>query len=132
MNKKRLLKDLPFGGLTRGVVLTKGNGGYYTDLGDTIYSEGHGSSHRGQRTLDSITEYDIVDLIWNNLEWFEDADLKAITIEASTDKIVISFLPLDLAQAQTFAKGIAWCLDFSWPASGYTWSEFKDFKIKMK
>lgn len=131
MEKKRLLKDLPITRLTAGVVVTKTNGGFLVDYGDTIYSSG-GSSSNGQWVFDK-PERDLMNLIWENGEWMEPAELKSITIKAETDKVVISFKPLDLAQAQTFAKGLQHTLSNHFGVIGsYTWNEFKGFEINLK
>lgn len=128
--KKRLLKDLPFCQLTVGTVLTKANGGYHVDNGDTIYVGG-GSCHRGWMGLDK-SECGIVDMIWENKDWFVDAKVTAIEMKVHTDKIVLSFEALDLGQAQTFAKGIKRCLrDFGNEDGSYAWHEFKGFEISL-
>lgn len=75
-HKKRLLKDLPFGDLKVGSVLYKVNSGYQISLGETFYEQG-GSSGRGVIVLDNI-EKSIINEIWDNGEWFEDAILKHI------------------------------------------------------
>ena len=130
MDRKRLLKDLPFGKLNTGTVLTKGNGGYYVENGDTIYKEG-GSSHRGWNVLEN-NEVKIVDLIWDNTEWLEPATLKHLDIQVSTDKIVLSFKPLDLEQAQTFAKGLQNLLHhYGEEETTYTWHEYKGFTTRL-
>ena len=125
MEKKRLLKDLPFN-LQKDEVLTKGNGGYYIDKGSTIYKEG-GSSSNGWNVLDA-QKIAIIDLIWDNKDWFVDANLKHVDIKTCRDKIIISFDPLDLEQAQTFAKGIRSCLaNYGNEEGRHTWDEFKGF-----
>lgn len=130
MEKKRLLKDLPFGNLKVGNVLTKGNGGYYIDNGETLYKSG-GSSSNDWNVLDS-KEIEIIDMIWDNKDWFTDAVLKHIDIKAKTDGLLISFDSLDLGQAQTFAKGIKSCLmNYGSEEVNYSWNEFKGFTISL-
>lgn len=129
MNKKRLLKDLPFSNLKSGNVLTKGNGGYYQERGEMIYSSG-GSSHNGWKVLQG-SEIDIIDKIWEDTEWFEDADLSEIVIHVNCNEISLSFKPLDLGQAQDFAKGVASCLKnfYGKEKGSYVWHQWNGFKI---
>lgn len=130
MTKKRLLKDLPFGNLTKGTVLTEGNGGFYVDRGETIYKEG-GSSSNGGVTLEG-TEIEVVQMIWENPAWFTDATVPNLAMKVSTSKIEITFAPLDLKQAQDLAKGIRNCLqNFGNEEQKYVWQEFKGFTISL-
>ena len=128
--KKRLLKDLPFSGLNSGAVLTKANGGYHVDNGDTIYETG-GSSSNGWKTLEG-TECDIVDMIWYNDGWFEPSTVKHLNILVSRNNISIQFLPLDLRQAQILAKGIQHCIVNHLKDGSYTWNEFSGFTTTIR
>ena len=123
--KKRLLKDLPFGNLNKRAVLTKDNGGYYIERGETIY-KGGGSSHNGWNTLDD-KECEIVNVIWDNEEWFVDATIKHIDIKATTNKIIIEFDAVDLGQAQLFAKGLKHTFLHFGEEENYAWNIFKGF-----
>lgn len=132
MEKKRLLKDLPFHHLIAGTVLTKGDGGYYEELGDCFFSPSGTGNHRGWDVLEKAEIY-LLDTIWNNSEWFEAATLNHIDIKTCTDKIILSFKPLDLGQAQTFAKGLFSCLEnYGNEDIAYTWQEFKGFTKGFK
>ncbi len=126
--KKRLLKDLPFGNLNKGTVLTKRNGGYYLECGETLYKSG-GSSHNGWLTLDD-KECEIVNMIWDNEEWFIEATIKHIEIKATTTKIIIEFDPVDLGQAQLFAKGLQHTFLHYGEEKG-SWNVFKDFTSSL-
>jgi len=130
MTKKRLRKDLPFGKLSSGDVLTKSNDGYYVELGDTLY-DGGGSSSKGQNIMED-KECEMLDLIWDNSDWFEPATIDQITMKAECSKIILSFEPLDLRQAQDLAKGIRHhLLDFG-NDGNYSWSEYKGFSLILK
>lgn len=131
MEKKRLLKDLPFGNLSIGMVLTKGNGGYYIERGYTFYSGG-GSSHNGWEEM-SDKETEIINLIWENDKWFQPATLEHIDIKVYPSKIEIIYQPLDLGQAQTFAQGLESCLSqYGCEDKNYAWKDFKGFSILLK
>jgi len=127
--KKRLLKDLPFGELNKGTVLTKGNGGYYVDRGQTIYKEG-GSSDNGWSVLDD-KECAIIDMVWENETWFAESTIKHIDIKATTTKILIEFEPVDLGQAQLFAKGIQHSFLHYGEEKNYSWNIFKGFTTRV-
>jgi hypothetical protein len=103
-NKKRLLKDLPFGELTKGDVLRKCNGGYVVEAFDTFYTSG-GSSSGGVKTLDG-SEINILDIIWENPEWFEDAELKHIEFKMNFNSITLKFEPLSAEDVQDLTRGI--------------------------
>lgn len=132
MNKKRLLKDLPFCNLTAGKVLTKANGGYYIDGGELIYSGG-GHSSNGIEALNTV-ECSIVDLIWEDAKWMEDAKIKHIEAKAGLSSITLSFKPVDLGQSQTLAMGIVSCLTrfFGTEDGQHTWDEFRGFTISIR
>jgi hypothetical protein len=129
--KKRLLKDLPFGGLNAGIVLTKANGGYHVALGNTMYREG-GESSNGWIVL-SESEAAIVDMIWGNADWFVDARVNNLDFKVGKDNILVTFPSLDLEDAQVLAKGMKHCLIqfFGQEAQTYTWHKFKGFTISI-
>ena len=128
--KKRLLKDLPFGGLNKNTVLTKGNGGYYIERGDTIYNGG-GGSHNGWTTFDG-KECDIINMIWDNTDWFVEANINHLEIKATTTGIIIGFDAVDMGQAQLFAKGLQQCLLHYGEEEKYSWNIFKGFTTQLK
>ncbi len=131
MDKRRLLKDLPFGNMKNGTVLTKDNGGYYIDKGETIY-RGGGNSDNGWGVLEK-DEVRIIDLMWDNPEWCEPATIEHVDIKASRDNILISFKHLDLGQAQVFAKGIQHLLLNYWgKGQAKTWHKLKDFTVGIR
>lgn len=132
MEKKRLLKEMPFGDLKVGSVLTSVNGGYEINNGQTFYREG-GSSSNGTTCFNGAEE-DIITAVWNDKKWFEDADLKHIEIKAERSKIILEFEPLDLDDAQTLARGIQSCLTLFYGEedSNYVWKHFKGFTTKVR
>ena len=87
--KKRLLKDLPFGNLNKGAVLYKVNSSYQMSRGETFYTAG-GSSNNGINVLDNA-EKSIVDEIWENPKWFENAELKHIDFIPKPTSITLNF-----------------------------------------
>ncbi|NIA30721.1 MAG: hypothetical protein GWP06_12515, partial [Actinobacteria bacterium] len=103
-NKKRLLKDLPFGNLNKDIVLHKANDSYQVNGGETYYSSG-GNSNNGCEVCNE-KEKEIIDMIWDNSDWFEIADLKHIDIIPKTTEIIIRFEPIDIEDVESFAKGI--------------------------
>jgi len=130
MEKKRLLKDLPFDALKKGDVLTKAVDGYYIDCGRTFYSGGGDSSNGCNYMTENAAP--IIDLIWNDPKWFVQADIKHVDIKATKDKIIISFDPVDLEQSQIFAMGIRSCLSkFASEDGSHTWDEFKGFTMSL-
>lgn len=134
MDKKRLLKDLPFGNLTIGSVITSCNGGYMIDNGETYY-DGGGSSMNRSFTCDNMQK-EIIDLIWGNTEWFEPATINHIDIIAGTSQITIKFQPLDLGQSQVLANGIRHALQNYFNSENqekyYSWDKYKGFTVSIK
>ena len=131
-NKRRLLKDLPFEGLKKGVVLWKGgrgHGGEYSiSRGETYYSGG-GSSSNGILTFERPVE-EIINLVWDNSEWFEDADLKEVEVIASTTSITLRFKSIDKDEAEELAKGIIHIFPHI-EETGWVWSKFKDIVLRI-
>jgi len=129
MNKRRLLKDMPFDNLSKGTVVSTGLGGlygkYHIEQGNTYYKSGSSSS-RGVTTFDKKVE-EIIDLVWDNEEWFEDADLEEIKVIPSNTKIILEFKPIDIEEAENLAKGIMHILPHLGDDS-YVWGKFKDVK----
>ena len=129
MEKKRLKKDLPFGNLKAGEVLTKCNKEFRILCGETWYSPNLSGSDRGIITFEKAEE-EILLKIWNDEEWFEDASLDVLKIKVSTSKIEFQFKPLDLEDAQTLAKGIVFCLNKHFgEEKSYVWNKFR-FRIE--
>jgi len=127
--KKRLLKDLPFGELNKGAVITKGNGGYYIDFGDTYYEYGGVSSNRWE--VFGKKECEIINTIWHNSEWFEDATLNHIDIQVHSNKIIFEFNHLDMGQSQLFARGVVHCLNKYYGKGSYSWNIFNNFTMTI-
>ena len=129
--KKRLLKDLPFGHLNKNSVLTKNGCGYFIDNGVVLYTQGGGADNG--KTVFEKEEEDIIDMIWDNPDWFIDAEIKNIVIKAGTQSIEIIFDAVDLGQAQLFARGINHCLKSHYGQDGnYSWNIFKGFTATLK
>jgi accessory colonization factor AcfC len=132
-NKRRLLKDLPFGELKKGRVLYKGGrghgGNYSISRGNTYYSTG-GSSDNGITVFDK-SEESILDTIWDNEEWFEDAVLKHIDFIPSSTSITLKFDPIDIDEVEDLTKGIIHILDHL-KEGGYVWNKFTDITTQIK
>lgn len=128
--KKRLLKDLPLSAINKGTVLTRANGGYHIDFGNTIYREG-GESSNGWQVL-AENESAIVDMIWES-DWFEDANVKHLDCEVKKAQIIISFPSLDMADAQLLAKVIQACLIHNFGTEPQTMArhKFKGFTVSI-
>lgn len=127
--KKRLLKDLPFGGLKNGTVLYKVNSGYQISHGETFYSTG-GSSDNGVMVLDQKEE-SIVDMIWDNPDWFVDAELKHVDFVPKNDSITIRFDSMDIDDVIDFTKGLIHILP-EMEKEGWVWSKFKNITTSIK
>ncbi len=133
INKRRLVKDLPFDGLSVGTVLWKGgrgHGGNYSVSNIPTFYESGGSSDNGIHVFDKSVE-DILDVIWDNEEWFEDADLTHIEIVPATDSITLRFKPIDKEEAVELAKGIQHVLKHLQDGS-YVWNKFKDMTTSFR
>jgi len=94
VEKKRLKKDLPFGELKAGMVLTK------TDDGYEICFKGFSYPLPDNETS-------IIDKIWNDEEWFEPAIVDVLVIKYSYDKIEIVYPTMDGEDAHLLASKIA-------------------------
>ncbi len=130
--KRRSLKDLPFGGLKIGDVLYKGGRGTrgnYTVSGKTSFYENGGSSSGGLKVFED-SEENILDMIWDNSEWFEVADVKHMDVVATTTNITLKFKPIDIEDSETIAKGIIHVMKHLEEKS-YSWNEFCGFTMKM-
>jgi hypothetical protein len=85
---KRLIKDLPF--MKRDTVWVKCNNTYQMNNGETQHSGNLFSySSNGIVQLNEIAK-DLVDTIWDNEKWFEDADFSEAKWRVE-DKIEIYF-----------------------------------------
>ena len=131
-NKKRLLKDLPFSDLTVGTVIWKGGRGHGGEFsvsnGKTYYKCG-GSSDNGIRVFEQ-NEEDILDTIWEDKKWFEEANIKHIDILPKTNSIILRFDSIDLEDAEDLAKGIINILPHLKDDS-YTWNKFSDITTQI-
>jgi len=127
--EKRLLKDLPFGSLTKGKVIAKHGGVYHVDSGKRYYSEG-GSSSNGESVYGE-TEAHILDLIWDNDEWFVPSTLKHIDFIVKNDRLILKFDSLSYQDVDTLAKGIIHLLP-SLQIGSWVWSKFKDITVALK
>lgn len=117
---------MPFGELKKDTVLSKG------DSGGSFFVGGGSSSHTKPNFYG--LEADIIANLWDNDDWFVDAELKHIDIIIESNKIIIEFDPIDLGDAQTFAKGIKSCLNkfYGIEEHNYIWKKFKGFTIRFK
>lgn len=126
--KKRLLKDLPFGNLEEGTVLYKVNAGYQVSQGETFYSTG-GSSDNGIIQLSKV-EKEIIDKIFDDSEWFEEATLKKVYLIPRRNSITLRFKSMDLDDAVAIAKGLKHIFPMLKDGS-YIWNEFGDADIEL-
>lgn len=132
-NKRRLLKDLPFDHCKKGVVLWKGSrgtGGTYSVTGRKTFYSGGGSSDNGIWVFDRQTE-EILDLIWNNDEWFEDAILSHIDFSHTNETVTLRFPSLDAEDAYNLMRGIIHILPHL-KDKGWVWSEFPELTTEIK
>ena len=132
-NKRRLLKDLPFDNLTAGIVIWRGGRGHGKDfsvsLGETYYSEG-GSSSRGITVFEDSSE-EILKEIWDNKEWFEDADIDHIDFVPVDDGILLRFKSIDKDDRETLIKGLMHILP-ELEKGSYTWNQFVGIETSIK
>ena len=127
-HKRRLLKDLPFGNLKKDSVIVYINNSYRINNGDTYYKEG-GSSSNGISIFDE-SEENILNAIWDNPEWFEDAVLEHIDFIPSNTSITLRFKAMDIEDVETLTKGLIHILDHL-EDDNYTWNNFKAFTTKI-
>ena len=127
--KKRLLKDLPFGNLTKGDVLYQVNSSYQISGGQCYYSTG-GSSSNGTQVLDK-NEKEIIDTIWDNDNWFEEATLKHLDFIPKKDSITIRFDSMDIEDVESLVKGIIHILP-KLDEKNYTWNKFINLTTQIK
>jgi hypothetical protein len=125
--KKRLLKDLPFGNLNKDTVLYRVNGSYQLNNGKTYYETGH--SDNGCFVCNS-NEKGIIDLIWDNPDWFEDASLSHIDLIPTTTSLTLRFKPIDIEDAEYLAMGIVHILEHL-QEGNYVWNKFKNITTKI-
>ena len=127
--RKRLLKDLPFANLKTGDVIRNEGGRYLIHHGESFY-EGGGSSDKGIENFGE-SEDQLLDKIWDDCEWFEDAELKHIELVPKTGSITLRFDPIDIEDAETLAKGIIHILP-ELTKGNHTWNKFKDITTAMR
>jgi len=132
-NKRRLLKDLPFDRFTKGTVVESVNGGYQINGGKTFY-EGGGSSDNG--TWSAIdAQYDVIETVWDNKDWFEVAKLKHIKFVPKKESITLHFESLDLDDVETLTKGliaILPSLEDKLNGSSRVWNKFTDITTEIR
>lgn len=126
--KKRLLKDLPFGRLSKNTVLYKVNGSYQVSGGKTYYEN---SSSDNATYICEPNEREIIDLIWENPDWFEEATLSHIDFIPTTTSITLRFNPIDIDDSEYLAKGIIHILKHLEDGS-YVWNKFKSITTSIK
>ena len=127
-NKRRLLKDLPFENLVTGTVVWKGsrgvNANYTVTRPTTFYAEG-GESSGGITSFDAPNAEVILDTIWDNPDWFEDADINHIDIKIISNKeLSLRFEAMDYEDVEELAKGILHQLVINMPKDKYVWNKF--------
>ena len=127
-NKKRLLKDLPFGDLKIGKVLDRVNGSYQITRFPTYYKEG-GSSDNATSILDE-TEKNIIDLVWDNEDWFEPAIVDHIDFIPVDSGILLKFDSIDAIDKEDLIKGLIHILEHLKDGS-YTWNKFDDITTRI-
>lgn len=130
--KKRILKDLPFRDVKKGDVIGFINNRYRIDHGDMIY-DGGSTAHIGITEFD-LTEHAILDKIWNDSEWFEEAKINHVNVVASKDHLTLWFDSLDLADAQEFARGVIHLMRnyFEKSSENRVEKKFRGFLIQLK
>lgn len=132
-NKRRLLKDLPFENLSKGTVIWKGgrghSGTYSISRFATYYSQG-GSSSNGILTFDESAE-EIIDLVWDKEEWFEDANLEHIDFVLSNKSLTLRFDTMDAEEVEELCKGLIHILGHLEDGS-YTWNKFSGITTSIK
>jgi hypothetical protein len=132
-NKRRLIKDLPFDGLDKGTVIWRGgrgHGGKYSISRGKTYYDGGGDSDNGITVFDDSVE-EIIDLVWDNADWFEDAGLKHIDLVPVKNGLLLRFEPIDRDELEEFAKGLIHILP-NLKEGSYSWNKFDDITARIK
>lgn len=132
-DKRRLLKDLPFSNLKKGDVLYRASRGQSGDFtvsnGNTYYDSGSGSSN-GVKTFNELEEK-ILNKIWDDTEWFKDAELKHIDFIPKNSSITLRFDSIDLEEVEELTKGLIHILPHL-TDKGYVWNKFSDITTSIK
>lgn len=128
--EKRLLKDLPFDSLKAGKVFSKRNGGYEISTIPQFYENGSESSGVTYVYKEG-SERSIIDTIWENPDWFEEATLNHIDIVLGFNEIKLRFKPLSAEKATYLAKGIKHILKYLDDGS-YTWNGLGNPTTRIK
>lgn len=132
-NKRRLLKHLPFDNLEPGDVIWRGGRGHGGEFsvsrGHTFYESGS-SSGNGIYGFNKSAE-EILLKIWDDPDWFEDANLTHIDVVAKTDSITLRFKPIDIEEAEEFMRGLIHILP-EIEKAGFVWSKFKGITTTIK
>jgi hypothetical protein len=131
MSKKRLLKDLPFDHLKKGAVVDDvSQYHYHIHRGSTFYGN-FSSSDNGVTTFsDEINE--ILDLVWNNPDWFEPATLEKIEITRTDGGILLKFQPISEDDKECLMQGLVSLLSDLENHPNKTWSKFKNLVPTIK
>jgi len=108
MEKKRLKRDLPFGKnnfTEEGTVIRFSGITFSIDRGNAFYEDGS-TSHNGIYTFDE-PEAKILEKIWGDSDWFEDATLSHVDIVIyGNNKIILEFDELDAEDVENLARSI--------------------------
>lgn len=138
MTAKRLLKDLPFENIKKGTVIRDDRlGSKYTISHGNTYYEGGGSSSNGDECFGD-SESEIIKVIWNNPEWFEEAELKTVKVKAKNDSIILTFKEgtICIEDSETLAHAVCKLLrdhlgDGKVKNGGWVWNKFEKVNFEL-
>ncbi len=103
---KVLLKDLPFGGLSNGVVVTKLNNRFIIERGHAWLDGKMKGAHNGH-TIFTDVEEDVLATIFEDAEWFASVRISPVKYSRESNRIVLDFgRGMDLSDIERIAKGI--------------------------
>ena len=134
MEKKRLKRNLPFGKnnfTEEGTVIRLSGGIFSISYGNTFYKDG-GSSYNGLYIFDE-SETKILEKIWVDSDWFEDATLNHVDIVIQDDKITLEFDKIDAEDAENLAKATNHYFQFIMgkEKKAYAWDELAGFTTTL-
>jgi len=123
--KKRLKKDLPFGEFNR------------TVKGTVINYDGIKYFIHKYFSYDDIYVFEenatqILNTIWNDPTWFEDAKINHIDILIDNDKIILRFDSVDIKDAENLAKAIDHYFHSVLGKENNNWDKLAGFTTKIK
>jgi len=123
--KKRLKKDLPFGEFNR------------TVKGTVINYDGIKYFIHKYFSYDDIYVFEenatqILNTIWNDPTWFEDAKINHIDILIDNDKIILRFDNLDIKDVENLAKAIDHYFHSVLEKEDYILGELAGFTTEIK